>query len=591
VSERDFTIVPFPDDFDIEAVFRSEADLSTDGHDPEVAPATADDRRPAAPTDLAPLAAADPGPRDADRAALLIADLIENNVRLEWSEAVAITRRLCRAMARDPAANVHRASLEPWTIEITGSGEVHVLPGPPSGDPIVKQLGRMLRALLHETSAPAELRVLASQACFEVPIFASVDELMHALQHFDRPGESDAIRTAFHRGVEAKFAAPPAPPPAQRSPLRMLTWASEPRRPPPIPQASPPPRPRRVVSRRSLIGLAIILGPLAAWIGWRAVAPSPTAPFASTAMATAPAATLTPPALPPPVARQPAPAPVPPPPPRTLEPKLGPAVIASPPRPVPAHDPAPVRVVRPAPPLAVSRPSARSAGPIVRTADRADPLRDAERRASALMAAGRVDEAEIVFDSILFKNPSYRLDPMVSDADATAAFRRSKRVIVPAIAREHYDWAVGALDGGDAYRAVSEAELAAALVADNDLDTSATELRRAVSELVARARVAREFEEKKVYSSANADVVPPRPLGRQLPANPPPGLGNDLTGRLEILVDRSGHVESVKLHTPRNNYHDRMIVSAAKAWHYVPATRNGRPVRFNIVMSIYLPQS
>jgi hypothetical protein len=35
--------------------------------------------------------------------------------------------------------------------------------------------------------------------------------------------------------------------------------------------------------------------------------------------------------------------------------------------------------------------------------------------------------------------------------------------------------------------------------------------------------------------------------------------------------------------------HARMIVSAAKAWHYRPALRKGRPVRYSMVMSITLP--
>jgi len=48
-------------------------------------------------------------------------------------------------------------------------------------------------------------------------------------------------------------------------------------------------------------------------------------------------------------------------------------------------------------------------------------------------------------------------------------------------------------------------------------------------------------------------------------------------------------VETVKLDTPVNGYHDRMIVSAAKAWHYRPAMRKGRPVRYSMVMSITLP--
>jgi len=420
-----------------------------------------------------------------------------------------------------------------------------------------------------------------------VPIFVSVDDLLSALQHFDRPGESDAIRNAFHRGVEAKFGAPPTPVPTPRSRVRTLTWAAEPHRPAPIPLPSQPPPRRLVASTRSFIVLATILAAAAAWGMFRAVRPQPIAHADVMASTTAPVSL--PQSVPPPAAGKAPPPALPAP---ELDSRAGPAPIASPPRPAPAHDPPPVRDARSARPIADSRPGVRTVGPpVVPLPNHADPLRDAETQASALIAAGRVDEAEIVFDSILFKNPSYRLDPVISDSEATAVFRRSKRLIVPAIAREHYNWAIEALQAGDAYRAVLEAGLAATLIADSDLDTSASELRRSISELGTRARAAREIEERKIYSSANTEVVPPRPLGRQLPASPPAGIGNELTGRLEILVDRSGRVESVKLYTPRNSYHDRMIVSAAKAWHYAPATKNGRAVRFNIVMSINLPQS
>ena len=118
-----------------------------------------------------------------------IADLLENHVRLEWHEAVAIALHLCRVMARDPAANVHRSLVEPWNVEITNDGEVQVLPGGSSSDPLVKQVGRVPRTLLQDSIVPAELRLVASQASFDVPVYSGVDELEAALRHFERPGE------------------------------------------------------------------------------------------------------------------------------------------------------------------------------------------------------------------------------------------------------------------------------------------------------------------------------------------------------------------------------------------------------------------
>jgi TonB family protein len=79
-------------------------------------------------------------------------------------------------------------------------------------------------------------------------------------------------------------------------------------------------------------------------------------------------------------------------------------------------------------------------------------------------------------------------------------------------------------------------------------------------------------------------------VGRQLStASQLHNAGVPPTGRLEILVNRSGRVESVRLETPKNGYHDRMIVSAVKAWRYRPALRNGKPVRYFMVVSISLP--
>jgi hypothetical protein len=56
-------------------------------------------------------------------------------------------------------------------------------------------------------------------------------------------------------------------------------------------------------------------------------------------------------------------------------------------------------------------------------------------------------------------------------------------------------------------------------------------------------------------------------------------------------VGRLGDVEVVKLYTPLNRYHERMIVSAVKAWRFQPATKDGRPIRFRLTMTINLPES
>jgi hypothetical protein len=94
-----------------------------------------------------------------------------------------------------------------------------------------------------------------------------------------------------------------------------------------------------------------------------------------------------------------------------------------------------------------------------------------------------------------------------------------------------------------------------------------------------------------IYTDADAGVVPPRPLTRQMPLTGPSDIPPNRIGWLDMVIGRDGSVEIVKLHTPLNRHHERMIVSPAKAWRYRPATKGGRPVRYRILVRVNLPES
>jgi hypothetical protein len=47
-----------------------------------------------------------------------------------------------------------------------------------------------------------------------------------------------------------------------------------------------------------------------------------------------------------------------------------------------------------------------------------------------------------------------------------------------------------------------------------------------------------------------------------------------------MLVSESGRVERVRLQSARSTLHERMLVSAAKAWRFRPAVRDGVPVKY-----------
>lgn len=559
---------------------------------------------------------------DAASPSLSIAELLENSVAVDWSEAVAIARRVCQALARDPAAGAHLCLVDPRHIEITQRGDVRVLTDEPGSDPHVKQVGRILRALLEGRAAPVQLRLLASQAAFEVPVFVSVDEFSDALSRFERPDQPDAIRMAFKRGLEAKFATSshqgrrqaslPAAVIAYAGPVNSISTELFPSR---VWRSAPPLRPPRAARSSRWLAVAGSLLLVAAitvlWIrvgiedrsgigdqgsGNRNVPISNSASRASS--------------LPPPAEERSAP----PPPvssevlPRSNTPDLAPAapvlVARSPAAPVlvarassrppqggvrrvvaePQHPPDP-GFSREIAPVSIS--PAPVSKPLTLSAESPDA---AARQGATLLASGRSEEAQLVFDSIILANPLYQLDAARSTPEARAALEASRRVMLPALARRDYMDARASLDAGDYDRALSEAGRIETMLATYDGGASVAGLRSVVEQLLARAAAVKAREEERVYTDGDEGVIPPAPLSRQLPAAPPPGVTSDAVGTLEMLISQAGEVEAVKLHTPLNRYHERMIVSAAKAWRYTPASKDGKPVRFRLITSINLPE-
>jgi hypothetical protein len=115
-------------------------------------------------------------------------------------------------------------------------------------------------------------------------------------------------------------------------------------------------------------------------------------------------------------------------------------------------------------------------------------------------------------------------------------------------------------------------------VRDSGIDTSASlDPRPAAPGDVAEAV---EDDGGPIFSLDSEGVSPPVGVRPQLPRELPPNVKPEQLCRVELIVSETGTVESVKLLGTPCSVHDSMLLSAIKAWHFQPASKDGHLVRF-----------
>ena len=67
------------------------------------------------------------------------------------------------------------------------------------------------------------------------------------------------------------------------------------------------------------------------------------------------------------------------------------------------------------------------------------------------------------------------------------------------------------------------------------------------------------------------------------------GVTGDGRTVLDLVISADGRVERVRMRAAPRDVHEFMMLSAAKAWRFDPATVHGRPVRF--LLSVAIPRS
>ena len=86
--------------------------------------------------------------------------------------------------------------------------------------------------------------------------------------------------------------------------------------------------------------------------------------------------------------------------------------------------------------------------------------------------------------------------------------------------------------------------------------------------------------DERIYSSSDPTVTAPVGVRPQLPRVLPSDISKNQLSQIELIIGPDGTVESVRLFGPRTGVREGMLLSAAKAWTFQPAMKDGKPVSY-----------
>ena len=230
-------------------------------------------------------------------------------------------------------------------------------------------------------------------------------------------------------------------------------------------------------------------------------------------------------------------------------------------------------------------------------------------RAFCLIALGRADEAQRAIEAVVAAEPMYQPGEDEVSPRVRSAFTDVRRRMLPSIIQKKYIEAKAAFDNRQWVDAADGFRRVIAALADPDVGASAKQ--PPLSDIRTLAVGFEELSAKAIppppppvveatpppapavptiFVAGNPNVVPPTVLSQPLPAYPDRVL-IPRTGRVEVVIDETGLVESAMMTDSVTQFYDAMVLAAARTWRYRPATVNGVPVKFRKSVQIALRPS
>ncbi len=218
-------------------------------------------------------------------------------------------------------------------------------------------------------------------------------------------------------------------------------------------------------------------------------------------------------------------------------------------------------------------------------------------RTLCFVAVGNASEANKVIETMIAHDPLYRPGAEEIPPRLRSAFSDARRRLLPSIIQQKYLMAKLAYDQKDFPAAAEGFKQVLNGLSDPDIAPVTEQppladlrvLATGFHDLTANAGAppqpaapqATEAVDRvpRIYSSSDANVVPPLAIRQVVPPFP----GKVVFGGaavIEVIIDDSGAVESAMMETPLNPQYDRLALIAAKGWRYQPARLDGTPVKF-----------
>ena len=246
-------------------------------------------------------------------------------------------------------------------------------------------------------------------------------------------------------------------------------------------------------------------------------------------------------------------------------------------------------------------------------------------RAFSLYTLGRTAEAEKVAELLIRREPLVELEEAAPRIEAM--FQNVRKRLLPVLIRSEYRTARADLDGkkpesakvhlNDARRMLASAQKLGAwdegladlqVLVDGFLDLThaadqvsppapapvVSPVASGPAQPIAPPLPVQRVAASSSYGPEDDGVTPPSIVDQRTPAIPGQLRrilkGQTGTGVFDLLIDETGAVQQATVRTSIHPVYDAFIISASRSWKYLPATRNGTPVRYRKSIQITLNQ-